>query len=185
MLTYVLNGGTNDATNPATYTVEDTPVTIKDPSRAGYTFLRWTEGNTIAKGETGAKTFTAEWSDAIAYDITYVLNGGTNDATNPATYTVDSPTITLKNPTRAGYTFNGWTPSDNIPAGSTGNKEFTATWTLNGVNEDGDNNIWDPNGGNGNGYGGGNNPQGTGGNGGTSTGTSTKTSNSKGNGNSQ
>jgi len=71
------------------------------------------------------------------------------------------------------------------PATAQNGDVITVPYVRAGVNEDGDNNIWDPNGGNGNGYGGGNNPQGTGGNGGTSTGTSTKTSNSKGNGNSQ
>jgi len=45
----------------------------------------------------------------VAYTITYVLNGGVNDSENPATYTLDDSTgITLKNPTRVGYKFEGW-----------------------------------------------------------------------------
>ena len=45
----------------------------------------------------------------VAYTITYVLNGGVNDSENPATYTLDDSTgITLKNPTRVGYKFDGW-----------------------------------------------------------------------------
>ena len=47
--------------------------------------------------------------------------------------------ITLKNPTKTGYTFQGWvgegitTPSKNvtIPVGSSGNKTYTAVWTVN------------------------------------------------------
>jgi hypothetical protein len=65
------------------------------------------------------------------YTITYNLNGGTNHADNPATYTVESADITLKDPTLAGFNFTGWTPSNSIPAGSTGAKTFTANWANN------------------------------------------------------
>jgi hypothetical protein len=41
----------------------------------------------------------------VNYTISYELNGGTNDANNPATYNVESENITLADPTRAGYTF--------------------------------------------------------------------------------
>ena len=128
-ITYVMNNGTNDPANPATYTVESPLITLAAPTRAGYTFLGWTPSDNIPAGSTGDKEFTATWSDPIVYNITYVINGGTNDPTNPVTYTVESPLITLAAPTKAGYTFLGWTPSDNIPAGSTGDKVFTATWS--------------------------------------------------------
>lgn len=41
------------------------------------------------------------------YKITYNLNGGTNNSANPTSYTVLYG-VTLKNPTRTGYTFDGW-----------------------------------------------------------------------------
>ena len=41
----------------------------------------------------------------IPYQITYELSGGTNDASNPTTHTVESETINLQNPTKEGYTF--------------------------------------------------------------------------------
>jgi uncharacterized repeat protein (TIGR02543 family) len=71
----------------------------------------------------------------IDYTITYKLNGGT--ASNPVSYNVESNTFTLNNPTRAGYTFAGWTGTDitgtsktvTINQGSTGNRTYTATWT--------------------------------------------------------
>ena len=71
----------------------------------------------------------------IDYTITYELNGGT--ASNPVSYNVESNTFTLNNPTRAGYTFAGWTGTDitgtsktvTINQGSTGNRTYTATWT--------------------------------------------------------
>ena len=128
-ITYVMNGGTNDASNPSTYTVESGLITLANPTKAGYNFNGWTPTDNIPAGSTGDIEFTATWSDAIVYNITYNLNGGANDASNPATYTVESGLITLANPTKAGYNFLGWTPTDNIPAGSTGDQEFTATWS--------------------------------------------------------
>ena len=41
------------------------------------------------------------------YKITYNLNGGTNNSANPTSYTVLYG-VSLKNPTRIGYTFDGW-----------------------------------------------------------------------------
>ena len=43
------------------------------------------------------------------YGISYELNNGSVAAANPQTYNVDTATITLNNPTRVGYSFNGWT----------------------------------------------------------------------------
>ncbi|MCL2633672.1 MAG: InlB B-repeat-containing protein [Oscillospiraceae bacterium] len=73
------------------------------------------------------------------YNITYELDGGTVATANPATYSIETATITLTNPTKTGYTFTGWTGANGatpqttvtIPIGSTGNKTYTANWTLN------------------------------------------------------
>ncbi len=135
-VSYVLGGGTNHAENPAVYTVESGAITLKNPTRNGYNFAGWKDGDNvvteITAGSTGNKTFTAVW-ETIDYDIVYVLDNGVNDADNPASYTVES-TITLKAPTKTGYEFTGWKDGDNtvteITAGSTGNKTFTATWRL-------------------------------------------------------
>ena len=43
----------------------------------------------------------------IKYSITYDLQGGTNNTSNPASYNILYG-FTLKNPTRTGYTFGGW-----------------------------------------------------------------------------
>ena len=42
-----------------------------------------------------------------AYTITYELDGGVNDKTNPLSFTADDK-ITLKNPSKDGYRFSGW-----------------------------------------------------------------------------
>ena len=134
-ITYELKGGTNDAANPASYTVESDAITLKAPTKTGYTFNGWTlDGSIIteiAKGSTGDKTLTATWTPT-PYKITYELNGGTNDSANPASYTVESDAITLKAPTKTGYTFNGWTLDGSIiteiAKGSTGDKTLIAAW---------------------------------------------------------
>ncbi|GBU26239.1 hypothetical protein R83H12_02934 [Fibrobacteria bacterium R8-3-H12] len=141
-ITYNLNGGT--ATNPATYTVETSAITLNNPTRSGYTFAGWTGSNgtaaqttvTIAKGSTGDKTYTATWTPA-SYTITYNLNDGTVATANPASYNIETATFTLNNPTRTGYTFAGWTGSNgtaaqttvSIEQGSRGNKTYAANWT--------------------------------------------------------
>ena len=85
------------------------------------------------------KTFNGITSSDPDYAITYNLDGGTlaYDQTNPTTYKWTWSNITLKKPIRAGYTFAGWTGSNGntpqttvtIPAGSHGDKTFTANWT--------------------------------------------------------
>ena len=73
----------------------------------------------------------------ITFTLTYTLNGGT--ATNPATYNVETETFTLNNPTKTGHTFAGWKLNDESDAmmevtinqGSTGDKDYTATWQIN------------------------------------------------------
>ena len=42
----------------------------------------------------------------VPYNITYNLNGGNNNATNPDTYS--SGEVILRNPIRKGYAFKGW-----------------------------------------------------------------------------
>ncbi|MEE0706058.1 MAG: InlB B-repeat-containing protein [Adlercreutzia sp.] len=44
-------------------------------------------------------------STAKTYSIKYVLNGGKNNSNNPRTY---SGKLTLKNPSKKGYSFKGW-----------------------------------------------------------------------------
>lgn len=73
------------------------------------------------------------------YTITYVLNGGKNNSSNPSTY-LTTETIELKKPTRSGYTFVGWftspqfeenTQLTQIDAGAAGNITLYAKWSQN------------------------------------------------------
>lgn len=66
--------------------------------------------------------------DPLNYDITYILDGGINNPNNPPTYTINTPDIELKIPTKDGYIFKEWKEGNKIPTGSSGNKTFTAIW---------------------------------------------------------
>lgn len=143
LINYELNGGSFDGNYPTSYTEVDV-ITLVAPTKTGYTFTGWTGSNgstpqtsvIIAKGSTGNKSYTANWV-IIEYNISYTLNGGTVDGTNPNKYTIQSGDITLLNPTRTGYTFAGWTGSNGntaqmeviIYSGSIGNKNYVANWT--------------------------------------------------------
>ena len=75
----------------------------------------------------------------INFTIKYNLDGGT--ASNITTYN-STQTYTLKNPTRPGYTFLGWTGSNGttpsksvtISKGTTGNLSYPARWSPNLTN---------------------------------------------------
>ena len=139
-ITYNLNGGSGN--NPSSYNIDTTTFTLTNPTKTGYTFNGWTGSNgsspqtsvTISKGSQGDKTYTANWT-AVTYTITYNLNGGSGN--NPSSYNIDTTTFTLANPTKTGYTFNGWTGSNGsspqtsvtISKGSQGDKTYTANWT--------------------------------------------------------
>lgn len=140
-ITYKLNGGKNTKANPSTYSVTSS-ISLKNPSRKGYSFKGWYSDSkyknkvTNIKKRTGNLTLYAKWS-AASYRITYKLNGGKNTKSNPSTYSVTS-SISLKNPSRKGYSFKGWysdsryrTRVKTIKKGTTGNKTLYAKWSKN------------------------------------------------------
>ena len=106
---------------------------------AGYEFVFWT-------GNVTESTFTMPYYDVVMqanaqpinYSINYNLNGGKVETNNPTSYNINSGNLFLINPTKSGYTFLGWTGTDLdtasktffIPHGSTGNREYTANWSL-------------------------------------------------------
>ena len=130
------------------------PLSENAYTRTGYNFKEWT---TKADG-TGDKftdkqsvknlsatqdevvTIYAQWN-AINYTIAYDLAGGEVATANPESYTIETATFTLNNPTRSGYTFKGWTGTElsgatmtvTIAKGSTGDRSYTATWERNAI----------------------------------------------------
>ena len=136
--------------------------------KPGYTFTDWTIATGAGYfGTTGTSTTSTTANTKfrptqistllatftpITYNINYNLNGGENHASNPANYTVETPTITLQAPTKAGYTFDGWYSDaeftgekvTTIAKGTTGNIELYAKWseTKYSVNINTNNRNW-------------------------------------------
>ena len=197
-ISYDLADGVNSPENPTSYTIESGLITLKDPTKEGYTFAGWYNGeqlittidsNTLENisltakwtvnsykltfdvdGNLTEKTFKygesvvaienptkvghtfVGWSEELpetmpanditveakwavnSYDITYDLAGGVNNSENPTTYTIESGLITLKNPTREGYTFLGWYNGEQlvtiIDSNTLENITLTAKWKI-------------------------------------------------------
>ncbi len=153
-LSYNLGGGSVATPNPDTYTIETPDFTLANPTREGYTFAGWTGTGldaatttvTVAQGSTGHRSYTANW-EIITYNITYDYGIDGVSASNPTTYTIETPTFTITNPAVTGCLFLGWTGTDldaatqtvTIAQGSTGHRSYTATWNnLWGVDADHD-----------------------------------------------
>ena len=112
-------------------TTTEVPVTTTTIASTTISFTT----TTIAPTTTISSTTT---TILAIYDITYNLDDGTNDTGNPATYTIETATITLIAPTKSGYTFGGWynnagfsgSAVTEITLGSTGDIELWAKWTI-------------------------------------------------------
>ena len=162
-VTFDPNDGTlaQGTTSPVTVNWGEKVTKPSDPTREGYSFDGWFEGSattsfdfdTLIKED---KTLVAYWTP-VEYEIVYVLNGGVfaDDATvedpknpNPTTYNITSDPITLINPTKQGYIFDGWTEvvenggaavisgkseTVTIPTGNFGKRTYTAHWTTVGT----------------------------------------------------
>ncbi len=141
-ISYVLNGGANSLSNPATYSYGVGVTSFADATgKTGYTFAgRYdaaTAGNpvtTISTTETGNKTLYARWTPN-EYDIIYHLDGGDNDSANPAKYTYDVGVASFEDATKDGYHFLGWYDAaeggnliTNISSTATGTKDLYAHW---------------------------------------------------------
>jgi len=140
-VTWVENGGTpapDDLTNVASL-----PSPLPIITKTGYELDGWyfnslftgapaTGGQLITQNETLYAKFVRK-----SYVINYELDGGSNNLGNPNEYNVESPTITLLNPSKVGYVFGGWfsdaemtTAITSIPTGTTGDITIYALFTL-------------------------------------------------------
>lgn len=119
-ISYELNGGTNDESNPAEYNIESA-VMLANPERSFYEFAGWYDnaefsGDKVEGWNAGAKTgdikLYAKWVLAANWSISYELNDdettpAQNAESNPTEYNIESA-VTLANPERSFYEFAGW-----------------------------------------------------------------------------
>jgi len=132
--TFVLGNGEENVVLTQDY---KSALTAPTPTRTGYTLAGWEPAVPETMPLDGG-TYTAQWT-VVEYPITYNYSGGTAEG-NPSSYTVETETFTLVNPTMRGYTFAGWKEiysgedrglTVTIEKGSTGRLYFQASWTRN------------------------------------------------------
>lgn len=139
-ITYTIDFDTNGGLptlSSIDYTIESDSFTLQEITKAGYTFDGWYNGETkvteITTGTYGNMTLVAKWT-ADLYTISYDLADGVNSPENPTSYTIESGLITLKNPTREGYTFLGWYNGEQlvtiIDSNTLENITLTAKWKI-------------------------------------------------------
>lgn len=152
-LSYTLNGGTVSSANPTTYNYGTTTFTLRNPTRTGYTFAGWTGTGlasasttvTIAKGSTGKRSYTANWTENT-YSV--VFNKNASDAigtmSNESFTYGTSKALTSNTFSRTGYRFAGWATSSsgsvvysngqsvsNLTSTNGGTVNLYAKWTRN------------------------------------------------------
>ena len=120
-ITYHLGGGINAEDNPTEFNERTLPLTLKAPTRDGFTFGGWYQnpacsGNQVTTIEVGTEKNVSLWAkwNAIEYSVSYVLNGGINSDQNVAKYSILDTPVKLYNPTRDGYLFEGWFASSDF-----------------------------------------------------------------------
>ena len=140
-----------ETTTPASQSLEfGSTVSINATVKDGFLWDHWIDKATNTEF-TKTQNFTFAMNSASVnlvaigkleeYTITLNLNGGNAQWTTKE-YNVESQPISLPNPTRAGYTFVGWSgpgidgtqTSYSVPTGSTGDRTYTANWAAAEVN---------------------------------------------------
>lgn len=111
-ITYELDGGTNNPENPDTLPFSSVRVDLKEPSKTGYDFLYWTNGEndekvTYLMAANGDQTLHAVWKPHV-YSISYELNGGVLTGEVPTEYTFNKICYLVVPPIKEKYVFDGW-----------------------------------------------------------------------------
>ena len=125
---YFLNSGTNNPSNPNTFTGLDSIITLTNPSRSGYTFDAWNENSNFSgsaitqinpSNESERKNYNlyAKWT-IISYNLTYstpdptkgYINGNTNQTVNAGSS--GSQVSAVAQP---GYYFFQWSDGNTNP----------------------------------------------------------------------
>ena len=139
-VSYSLAGGTSTPPSDSTVNIGNLISIAAAPTRSGYSFIGWSfdsqifgAGANIVAGASNI-SFIATWS-AINYSITYDMNGSTTTKPSVSDKTIGQTFSTAATPSRAGYTFAGWSDgSTTYAAGAqytvaSSDVTLTATWT--------------------------------------------------------
>lgn len=142
---YEVSGGTNAVENPTSYNIESGNIALTDASvKTGYTFENWytdskftqeskVTGIAIAQGSTGAKSFYAKWT-ANPYTVVFHKNIGDGETKSQSfTYDQEAKALTDNTFTRNGYTFDGWTTSEDGTGTSYADKQSVKNLTISGT----------------------------------------------------
>ena len=145
-ITYSLNGGANDTTNPVRY-IPKQEVALKPATKEGDVFEGWFADSNftipaekIASTAEGNQKFFAKWQSG--YSITYVNDGiyKYGYVRNPTYRYADSATFVLDEPIGTGRTFDGWytdstftTKVTELPKGNTEDIVLYAKWVAHEV----------------------------------------------------
>lgn len=132
-VTFVYNGKADEVTVIEGKIVSPNPIDETE----GYSFDGWYTNKSFS-GEkydfdTPVKTNLMLYARniPIEYTITYILDDGTNAEANPTVYTIESGKITLIDPSKEGYDFEGWLIKDEATGQNSVIKEIEPTTLQN------------------------------------------------------
>ena len=145
VVTFNANGGSVSTSSKKVY-LNNPYGTLPTPTRIGYKFNGWytaASGGTKITDTTNVnltanQTLYAQWT-ANNYTVTFNANGGSNPPANQTKTHGVNLTLSSEKPTKTGYTFKGWSTSNDSTveyapgATYTANEDVTlyAVWTAN------------------------------------------------------
>ena len=114
-ITFAMNDGTNNTQTVRVLATENIVDKIEEPTRDRYSFIGWytsaSGGTKIGPNDkpTQNATYYAHWEEIIKeYSITFAMNDGTNNTQTVRVLSTENIVDKIEEPTRVGYTFNGW-----------------------------------------------------------------------------
>ena len=136
-ITYNLNGGTQNDSNPTNYNIDSGNLSLANPTKAGYTFMGWQYNgmNVTSVDPNWAKdvTLNALWNDGNEYVVALDADGG--EASQTSVDVRYGHPYSLPIPAKLGYTFEGWYDG-RLKIGNSGtwkytsNKSLAAKWSI-------------------------------------------------------
>lgn len=136
-LNYDLKGGELDEANPDSFIYGQEAFALNAPTREFYNFMGWKDLKTGKVYTTSFEdttldrniTLVAQWKP-VEYAINYDLSGGRFEGDYPSSYTYETKTFTLPTPVREGYSFTGWSVTEEVAIDPV---LFTLTFGVEGI----------------------------------------------------